>query len=66
MFSQAELKTILSISIVLLFLAASINIYWILSSSQIETIRRIFAQRVGCQDHRIESYIKGLRELADE
>ena len=69
MFSQAELETILSIAIVLFFLAASVNIYWILNGWHIEAIRRAVARLVVRRwekDHRVESYIKGLRELADE
>jgi hypothetical protein len=68
MFSQAELETTLSIAVVLFFLAASVNIYWILNGWQIEAIRRAVARLVRRweKDHRVESYIKGLRELADE
>jgi len=66
--SQAELETILSIAVVLFFLAASVNIYWILNGWRIEAIRRAVARlaRRWEKDHRVESYIKGLRELADE
>lgn len=50
MFSQAELETILAIGIVLICLAASTNIYWILNGwpfgkaqdAQIWKIRRAF------------------------
>lgn len=52
MFSQAELETILAIGIVLVCLAASVNIYWILNGwpfgkaqdAQIEAIRRTVAK----------------------
>lgn len=66
--SQAELETILSISIVLLLLAASVNIYWILNGWHINTIRRAFARLVWRweKDHRVEAYVKGLRELAED
>lgn len=68
MYTQAELETILSVSVVLLLLAASVNIYWILNGWQIDAIRRAFARWVRRweRDHRIESWMKGLRELADE
>lgn len=67
--SQAQLETILAIGVVLLFLAASVNIYWILNGWQIETIRRAFARMLlkrWEKDHRVESYVKGLRELAED
>jgi hypothetical protein len=54
MYSQAELETILSIAVTLFFLAASVNIYWILNGWQRE------------RDHRVESYVKELRRLAED
>jgi hypothetical protein len=66
MFSQAELETILSISVVLLLLAACLNIYWILNGWHIEAIRRAFARMARRWEKDHQSYIKGLRELADE
>lgn len=68
MLSQAELETILSISAVLLFLAACVNIYWMLNGRRPRSIRRAFARLVRrCEkDHRVESYIKGLRVLAKD
>jgi hypothetical protein len=65
--SQVQLETILSISVVLLLLAASVNIWWILSGREIRMVRRAFARWVVWRwekDHRVESYVKGLRELA--
>jgi hypothetical protein len=64
--SQVQLETILSISVVLLLLAASVNIWWILSGREIKMVRRAFARLVWRweKDHRVESYVKGLRELA--
>lgn len=66
--TQAELETILSISVALLFLAASIIIYRILTTRQIEAIRRAFARLVWRweKDHRVEAYVKGLRVLAKD
>lgn len=69
MFTQAEFETILGASTPLLFLAASMIIYLILITGQIEAIRRAFARLVlkrWERDHRIEAYVKGLRELAEE
>lgn len=68
MFSQAELETILSAGIVLLFLAASVDIWWMLNGWEIEAIRRTVARLVKrCErDHRVESYIRGLRRLAED
>lgn len=66
--SQVRLETILSASVPLLFLAASIIIYWILRSRHIDAIRRAFARLVWRweKDHRVEAYVKGLRELAKD
>lgn len=68
MFTQAQLETILAIGIVLICLALSVNIYWILNGWQIEAIRRAFARLVRRweKDHRVESYVKGLRELVED
>lgn len=68
MFSQAELETILSAGIVLICLAASVNIWWILNGWEIEEIRRTVARLVKrCErDHRVESYIRGLRRLVED
>lgn len=64
MFTQAELETLLTIGFVL----ACVNIWWILSGREIKAVRRAFAWWVmkGQEDHRVESYVKGLRELAND
>lgn len=64
MFTQAEFETILGAFVPLLFLAASIIIYRILITGQIEAIRRAFARLVWRWD--IESYVKGLRGLVED
>lgn len=66
--NQEELETILSIGVVLICLFASADIYWILNGWQIEAIRRTVARLIRrCErDHRVESYIKGLRRLAED
>lgn len=68
MFTQAELEIILSISVVLLLFAACVNIWWILSGREIKAVRRAFAWWVmkGQEDHRVESYVEGLRELVED
>lgn len=68
MFTQAELETLLSIGAVLVCLAAVIDIYRILSSWRIDTIRRAFARLVWRweKDHRVESYVRELRGLVEE
>lgn len=69
MFTQAEFETILGAFVPLLFLAASIIIYRILTTRQIEAIRRAFARLVlkrWERDHRVEAYVKGLRGLVED
>lgn len=61
------LELLLSIGSVLLLLTFNIIVYWLLVSGRIDIIRRSFAKLV-ChwhKDHRVESYIKGLRKLAE-
>lgn len=53
MFTQAELEALLTIGFVLVCLAASMDIYWILSSWKRE------------KDHRVEAYVEGLRKLVE-
>lgn len=76
MLTQATLETLLTIGFVLVCLAASMDIWWILNGwpsgkaqdTQIDTTRQSLAARVLKRewDHRIESYVKGLRELAKD
>lgn len=68
MFTQPQLETILALGIVLICLGAATDIYWILNGWQIDTIRRAFARLVWRleKNHRVESYVKGLRELAED
>lgn len=76
MFSQAELESFLAICIVLICLGAAIDIYWILNGwptgkaqdTQTDTTHQSFAARVlnREKDHRVESYVQELRELAKD
>lgn len=63
MFSQRELEIFLSIGIVLICLAFSVNVYWILNGWQIEAIRRTVAKVIR---PRVEAYIAKLKDNQDE
>lgn len=63
MFSQAELLIILGVGVVLICLALSVNIYWILNGWQIEAIRRTVAR---VMRPKVEAYIARLKESQDE
>lgn len=61
-----RLESWLAIGVTVCFLLACINIYWLLVSGRIDIIRQAYARFVCKRDHRIESYIEGLRKLAEE
>lgn len=68
MSDKQVVETVLTISLVFCFLGFDVVAWWMLVSGEIEAIRRTVARMVRrCErDHRVESYIKGLRRLAED
>lgn len=63
MFTQRELEIILSAGVVLICLAISVNVYWILNGWQIEAIRRTVAK---VMRPKVESWLRLISKAVTE